>query len=112
MFQEPADVVDALIRQNYISSTKVGTVLYMAEKLGKPVLAEGPAGEAALGAWAANVRGIVAKANAIVANSVFFIFFFSLRAHRPLTFPSCARLTLNSIAPAGYRRRRNWGYGG
>ncbi|MGA2512753.1 MAG: MoxR family ATPase [Candidatus Limnocylindrales bacterium] len=44
MFQEPADVVDALIRQNYISSTKVGTVLYMAEKLGKPVLAEGPAG--------------------------------------------------------------------
>jgi hypothetical protein len=39
------------------------------------VLAEGPAGEAAFEAWAANVRGIVAKANAIVANSVFFIFF-------------------------------------
>jgi hypothetical protein len=39
------------------------------------VLAEGPAGEAALVAWAANVRGMVAKANAIVANSVFFIFF-------------------------------------
>ena len=76
------------------------------------VLAEGPAGEAALGAWAANVRGIVAKANAIVANSVFFIFFFSLRAHRPLTFPSCARPPLNSIAPAGYRRHRNRGYRG
>jgi hypothetical protein len=54
------------------------------------VLAEGPAGDAALGAVAAKVRGIVAKASAIVANSVFFIFFFSLRAHRPLTTPSCA----------------------
>jgi len=30
--------------QNYISSTKIATVLYMAEKLCKPVLAEGPAG--------------------------------------------------------------------
>ena len=75
------------------------------------VLAEGPAGEAALVAWAANVRGMVAKANAIVANSVFFIFF-SLRAHRPLTFPSCARPPLNSIAPTGYRRHRNRGYRG
>jgi hypothetical protein len=68
------------------------------------VLAEGPAGEAALVAWAANVRGMV-------ANSVFFIFF-SLRAHRPLTFPSCARPPLNSIAPTGYRRHRNRGYRG
>jgi MoxR-like ATPase len=44
MFNTPADVMDALTRQNYISSIKIATVLYMAEKLGKPVLAEGPAG--------------------------------------------------------------------
>jgi len=39
------------------------------------VLAGVPAGVAALVAWAANVRGMVATARAIVANSVFFIFF-------------------------------------
>jgi MoxR-like ATPase len=44
MFNTPADVMDALTRQNYIASMKIATVLYMAEKLGKPVLAEGPAG--------------------------------------------------------------------
>lgn len=44
MFKTPADVMDALTRQNYISSIKIATVLYMAEKLDKPVLAEGPAG--------------------------------------------------------------------
>lgn len=32
-------------------------------------------GAAALGAWAANVRGMVATANAMAANKVFFIFF-------------------------------------
>jgi hypothetical protein len=46
------------------------------------VLAEVPAGEAAFG-WAANVRGMVATARAIVANSVFFIFFFSLAGLMP-----------------------------
>lgn len=39
------------------------------------VFEEDPAGEAALLAWAANVRGIVATANAIAANIVFFISF-------------------------------------
>jgi len=44
MFRTPVDVMNALTRQNYVSSTKIATVLYMAEKLGKPVLVEGPAG--------------------------------------------------------------------
>jgi MoxR-like ATPase len=44
MFRTPTDVMNALTRQNYIASTKIATVLYMAEKLGKPVLVEGPAG--------------------------------------------------------------------
>jgi hypothetical protein len=41
---------------------------------GTVVLEEVPAGDAALGACAAKVRGMVATAKAIVANNVFFIF--------------------------------------
>jgi MoxR-like ATPase len=44
MFNSPTAVQEALIEQNYISSTKIATVLYLAQRLGKPVLAEGPAG--------------------------------------------------------------------
>jgi MoxR-like ATPase len=44
MFNTTADVQDALGRQQYIASDEIATVLYLAEKLGKPVLAEGPAG--------------------------------------------------------------------
>jgi hypothetical protein len=61
--------------------------------------------------WAANVRGMVATANAIAANKVFFIF--SLPAgHCPLTIPSCAGWPFNSIACAGYRSHRNRAYRG
>jgi MoxR-like ATPase len=44
MFKSPDEVMNALTQQNYIPSGKIATVLYLAEKLGKPVLAEGPAG--------------------------------------------------------------------
>jgi len=44
MFATTSDVTEALGRQQYIASDEIATVLYLAEKLGKPVLAEGPAG--------------------------------------------------------------------
>jgi len=44
MFNSPQAVGQALIGQNYIPSEAICTVLYLAEHLGKPVLAEGPAG--------------------------------------------------------------------
>jgi len=40
----PARVKDGLRQQGYIASDEVATVLYLAQQLGKPVLAEGPAG--------------------------------------------------------------------
>jgi MoxR-like ATPase len=44
MFTTTSEVVDALGKQQYIASEEIATVLFLAEKLGKPVLAEGPAG--------------------------------------------------------------------
>ncbi|MEK7328875.1 MAG: MoxR family ATPase, partial [Chloroflexota bacterium] len=44
MFNSTAEVVEGLGKQQYIASNEIGTVLYLAERLGKPVLAEGPAG--------------------------------------------------------------------
>jgi MoxR-like ATPase len=44
MFNSTAEVVEGLGRQQYIASDEIATVLYLAERLGKPVLAEGPAG--------------------------------------------------------------------
>jgi MoxR-like ATPase len=44
MFTTTQDVNEALGRQQYIASDEIATVLFLAEKLGKPVLAEGPAG--------------------------------------------------------------------
>src|SRR5258706_1393021 len=44
MFNNPIDVAEALNKQQYIASNEIATVLYLAERLGKPVLAEGPAG--------------------------------------------------------------------
>jgi len=44
MFTTTSDVADALGKQQYIASDEIATVLFLAEKLGKPVLAEGPAG--------------------------------------------------------------------
>ena len=58
MFDNIEDVKAALARQQYIASDEIATVLYLAQKLGKPVLAEGPAGvgKTELGkAWAAAV---------------------------------------------------------
>ena len=64
------------------------------------------------GVWAANVRGRVANARAMVINVV-FIFFFSWRVlacSRPLTIPSCGLSAGNTIACAGYGRGpiRGW----
>jgi len=44
MFNTTADVIEGLGKQQYIASGEIGTVLYLAERLNKPVLAEGPAG--------------------------------------------------------------------
>jgi len=44
MFDTPTAVAAALTAQNYIPSDRICTVLYLAAHLGKPVLAEGPAG--------------------------------------------------------------------
>ena len=44
MFKDTKEVTVALNHQNYIASDEISTVLFIAEKLGKPVLAEGPAG--------------------------------------------------------------------
>ncbi|HVO43182.1 MAG TPA: MoxR family ATPase [Aggregatilineales bacterium] len=44
MFKDMREVITALNQQNYIAADNIATVLFLAEKLGKPVLAEGPAG--------------------------------------------------------------------
>ncbi|MCC7209915.1 MAG: MoxR family ATPase [Anaerolineae bacterium] len=44
MFSNTQDVISALATQQYIASDEIATVLFLAEKLGKPVLSEGPAG--------------------------------------------------------------------
>ncbi|MEI2693236.1 MAG: MoxR family ATPase [Anaerolineae bacterium] len=56
MFNSIEDVKQALARQQYIASDEIATVLFLAHRLGKPILAEGPAGvgKTELGkAWAA-----------------------------------------------------------
>ena len=44
MFSNPEAVRHALGGQQYIASDEIATILFLAEQLGKPVLAEGPAG--------------------------------------------------------------------
>src|SRR5215831_402 len=44
MFKDTKEVTSDLGQQKYIASDEISTVLFLAEKLGKPVLAEGPAG--------------------------------------------------------------------
>jgi MoxR-like ATPase len=44
MFNDTRQVISALGEQKYIASDEIATVLFLAEKLGKPVLSEGPAG--------------------------------------------------------------------
>src|SRR5215210_1420880 len=44
MFATTSDVTEALGQQQYIANDEIATVVFLAEKLGKPILAEGPAG--------------------------------------------------------------------
>lgn len=44
MFKDPDDVRKRLSEQQYIASEEIGTVVYLAQSLCKPILAEGPAG--------------------------------------------------------------------
>jgi len=44
VFQDIGRVTQALSEQQYISTDEISTVMFLANKLGKPVLAEGPAG--------------------------------------------------------------------
>jgi MoxR-like ATPase len=44
MFKDISDVRQSLGRQQYIASEEIGTVIYLAHALCKPILAEGPAG--------------------------------------------------------------------
>jgi len=44
MFQSIAQVRDALATQQYIATDEIATVVYLADKLQKPILVEGPAG--------------------------------------------------------------------
>jgi MoxR-like ATPase len=44
MFSAPNEVSQALARQQYISTDEIATVVFLAAQLGKPILAEGPAG--------------------------------------------------------------------
>ena len=44
MFKSISDVTTGLLGQQYIASDEISTVVYLAERMGKPILAEGPAG--------------------------------------------------------------------
>jgi MoxR-like ATPase len=44
MFTNPPHVQQQLAQQQYIASDEIATVVYLAQELGKPILAEGPAG--------------------------------------------------------------------
>jgi MoxR-like ATPase len=44
MFDSVDEIQEKLRRQGYITDKKIATVVYLASKLGKPVLVEGPAG--------------------------------------------------------------------
>ena len=44
MLKQVSDVSDALFGQQYIASDEISTAVFLAERMGKPILAEGPAG--------------------------------------------------------------------
>ena len=44
MFNQVSDVTDGLCGQQYIATDEISTAIYLAERMGKPILAEGPAG--------------------------------------------------------------------
>ncbi len=59
VFQSVDAVKDALAAQKYIATDEIATAIFLAEKLGKPVLTEGPAGVGKTElskAWAAATR--------------------------------------------------------
>ncbi|MCL4394959.1 MAG: MoxR family ATPase, partial [Chloroflexi bacterium] len=59
MFKDIADVKSALAAQQYIATDEIATVIYLADRLEKPVLVEGPAGvgKTELGkAWACGAQ--------------------------------------------------------
>ncbi|RPI80515.1 MAG: MoxR family ATPase [Chloroflexi bacterium] len=43
-FQSPQELKSALAKQMYIANNEISTILYLSQQLGKPLLAEGPAG--------------------------------------------------------------------
>jgi len=43
-FRSPQELKNALAKQMYIASNEISTILYLSQQLGKPLLAEGPAG--------------------------------------------------------------------
>src|SRR5574340_544248 len=44
VFDSATTVKNAFSEQKYIASNEIATIVYLAEKLGKPLLSEGPAG--------------------------------------------------------------------
>ena len=44
MSKDITNIRTALSQQQYIASDEIATVVFLAERLGKPILAEGPAG--------------------------------------------------------------------
>jgi MoxR-like ATPase len=44
LFQTSAEVKTLLSKQNYIANDEISTIVYLAQRLGKPLLCEGPAG--------------------------------------------------------------------
>ena len=44
MFESIDDVIDRLAAESYIANRTIGTVVYLASRLEKPILVEGPAG--------------------------------------------------------------------
>jgi len=44
VFESIDDVIERFARENYICDRRIATVVYLAEKLQKPILVEGPAG--------------------------------------------------------------------
>ena len=44
VFESVDDVLEKFRKQNYITNRKIATVVYLAAKLQKPLLVEGPAG--------------------------------------------------------------------
>src|ERR1700750_1808545 len=63
MFGSVADVAQRLADVGYLASTAVATTVFLADRLGKPLLVEGPAGvgktELAKGVAAATDAGLV-----------------------------------------------------